>query len=293
MYVNTHVLEVSRRGSRIGVDTGRLAITNEGETVLVPICELEALVLPERAVSVSAAALAELATANVAVTVCDSRYRPIGMLQPLAATSVCDLFRKQVEIREPLRKQLWQGLIRQKIINQAVVLKEAVRDDYGLADLARRVASGDTGNVEATAAQRFWAAFPGIEKRDREAKDLNVLLNFGYMVIWAMAARSLCGTGLNPNIGLCHHNQYNPFCLASDIMEPFRFLADRATLAQRDFDGNLTSERKRQLLLDILNTPFAFKDQRTTLSVALPLSASALKKSIVSGTDQLVLPEAV
>jgi len=258
----------------------------------MPICELEAVVLSERAVSISAAALADLAAANVALTVCDARYRPAGMIQPLAATSVCDLFRRQVDLREPLRKRLWQELVRAKVANQAVVLTDATGDDAGLAALARRVASGDTGNVEAAAAQRFWSAFPGVEKRDRNASDLNVLLNFGYMVIWSMTARAVCGTGLNPNVGLCHHNKYNPFCLASDLMEPFRFLAERAALGQRDFVGELTRERKRRLLTDILSETFIFSDQKMTLSGALPRTASSLKKSILLGTVRLVLPEA-
>jgi len=290
--MSIRVIEVSRRGSRIRVDTGRLVVECEGETAAVPICELEAVVLSERAVSISAAALADLAAANVAVTVCDARYRPAGMMQPLAATSVCDLFRRQVDLREPLRKQLWQDLVRQKVANQAVLLTDVTGDDAGLAALSRCVASGDTGNVEAVAAQRFWSAFPGIEKRDRNASDLNVLLNFGYMVIWPMTARAICGTGLNPNVGLCHHNKYNPFCLASDLMEPFRFLAERAALKQRDFVGELTRERKRRLLTDILSETFVFSDKKTTLPAALPLTASSLKKSILSGTTQLVLPEA-
>ena len=260
---------------------------------MLPIGELAAVVISERAVSVSAAALAELAAANVAVKVCDEKYRPVGMMQPLAATTVCDLFRRQVEMREPLRKRLWQEIIQLKIANQAAVLQRANGDDAGLNALSRCVLSGDTGNVEAQAAQRFWSEFQGVAKRDREAKDLNVLLNFGYMIIWAMTARAICGTGLNPNVGLCHHNKYNPFCLASDLMEPFRFLAEFAALEQRDFDGVLTRERKGRLVADILAQGFGFDGNRTTLSVALPLAASSLKKSIVSGACALALPEAV
>lgn len=290
--MSIRVIEVSRRGSRVRVDTGRLVVECEGETTTLPICELEAVVLSERAVSISAAALAELAAANVAVTVCDARYRPAGMMQPLAATTVCDLFRRQIELREPVRKQLWQAIVRGKIANQAAVLRETIGDDAELMAFSRCVASGDAGNVEAVAAQRFWSVFPGVEKRDRDASDLNVLLNYGYMILWSMTARAICGTGMNPNVGLCHHNKYNPFCLASDLMEPFRFLAERAALAQRDFAGELTRERKRKLLTDILSGTFLFSNQKTTLSVALLRAASSLKKSILSGTVQLLLPEA-
>ena len=157
--------------------------------------------------------------------------------------------------------------------------------------MAQRVRSGDADNVEAQAAARFWKHFPGLEHgRDREAGDLNLPLNYVYMVLFATMARAICAAGLHPNLGLCHHGQYNQFCLASDLIEPYREVGERAVLAHaKEFAGELTRDVKRALLGEMLGARFG--DGNLSLSSAMQRTAVSLRESLTDGVSRINFPE--
>ena len=150
----------------------------------------------------------------------------------------------------PLRKRLWQALVKAKIAQQQNVLELLETPGGGLAALARRVRSGDPDNIEAQAARRYWPlVFGPAFRRDRSGAGPNPFLNYGYTVLRAAVARSVAAAGLHPSIGIHHHNRANPFCLVDDLMEPFRPLVDY-TVAQAHAGRDArrwTSEAKRSL----------------------------------------------
>ena len=130
----------------------------------------------------------------------------------------------------PVCKRLWRQIVRAKIKAQAALLVELRGTDFGLGALVLRVRSGDPSNVEARAARRYWPhVFADLDfRRHRENEDQNILLNYGYAVLRAIIARAICAAGLHPSLGIHHHNRYNAFCLADDLMEPFRPAVDHA-----------------------------------------------------------------
>ena len=288
------IIEVDRPGTKLRIEAGSLKIeTEEGRVARFRTEELDCVVLSHPGVSLSNGALAELMAANVQIVVCDRKFRPTGVMRPFGATHLTNIFRCQLDVSEPLRKRLWQTIVQQKIVHQAAVLCDAIGDDCGLGAMAPRVRSGDVENVEAQAAVRFWQRFPGLAHgRDRGANDLNLPLNYVYIVLFATMARAVCAAGLHPNLGLCHHNQYNPFCLASDLMEPYREVGERVVLAHAgEFTGELTRDIKRALLGEMLAMKFGTED--LSLSLAMQRTAVSLRESYVAGEVKLDYPELV
>ncbi len=167
--------------------------------------------------------------------------------------------------------------------------------DFGLAALAARVHSGDPSNVEARAARRYWPrVFADLDfRRHRENEDQNILLNYGYAVLRAIVARAICAAGLHPSLGIHHHNRYNAFCLADDLMEPYRPVVDRAVaeyMSTHDEPYKLEAAAKQNIIGD-LTSRYDVNDQQRTLFDTAARMASSLADVFMGNADQLELPE--
>jgi CRISPR-associated protein Cas1 len=171
------------------------------------------------------------------------------MMLPLDAHHVqTERHRAQGEASAPTRKRIWQRLIAAKIAQQADVLVHFTGHHGGLLPLSKRVRSGDPDNLEAQAAQRYWPSLFGRDfRRDRDADGINALLNYGYAVMRAAIARAVVASGLIPSLGVFHSNRSNPFCLADDLLEPYRPYVDwRVRLLMNEAAANcpnLTTDR--------------------------------------------------
>lgn len=256
----------------------------------VPMAETAVVVLASREVTCSQAALDGLMRHGAAVVVCDSAMLPTGMMLPLAANSLqTQRIIAQIAAPLPLRKRLWQQVVQRKILAQAQALQATHEDDGGLPDLVARVRSGDPTNVESTAAQRYWQCLfrdPDFRRR-RDADDQNRLLNYGYAVIRAAVARALCAAGLHPSVGLHHHGRGNPFCLADDLMEPFRPLIDAAVhrvVAHWGKDVPLTRDVK-STLVGVLHQRLVSHDEHRTVNEWITRSASSLARIVCREPD--------
>lgn len=263
---------------------------------MLPLIQVAALVLSNPHVNVTNAVLAGIAVNGGIVVVTDNKFQPAGMLLPLDA-HYCqgERFRMQAAAAQPLQKRLWQQTVRSKIMAQAAVLKSLTGHDSGLPHLASKVTSGDTGNHEAQAAQRYWPAVfnnPHF-RRNREADDQNRLLNYGYAVLRALTARAICGAGLHPSLGMHHHNRYDPFALASDLMEPFRPLVDEtvARIVSQHGEGvSLGRDVKRAIISGITGLIEVEGQTRTIFSV-LVKTATSLASVYAGEKKKLFLPE--
>jgi hypothetical protein len=172
--------------------------------------------------------------------VSNEKHLPAAMLLPLSTHSTqTERFARQAAVSLPTRKRAWQQIVQAKLRAQARLLEETTGADQGLHVMAGRVRSGDPDNLEAQAARVYWPALFGKEasgeafRRDPEGEGINVHLNYGYAVLRAIVARALCASGLHPSLGVHHHNRYDTFCLADDLMEPFRPLVDRVVAGLR------------------------------------------------------------
>lgn len=265
--------------------------------VTKPIEDIGVVVLDHKQITITSGALEALLENNCAIITCDSKSLPIGLMLPLYGnTTQNERFRQQLDASLPLMKQLWQQTIKAKIENQAVVLKEYSDVETKCMNVwAADVKSGDSNNLEARAAAYYWKNLFQIEgfTRDRDGIPPNNLLNYGYAILRAVVARGLVVSGLLPTLGIHHHNRYNAYCLADDVMEPYRPYVDRLVcgMIKQGVDyTELTKELKAQLLtIPVLETHIAGK--RSPLMVAVGQTTASLYKCFSGELRKISYPE--
>lgn len=264
----------------------------------IPIEDIGVVLLDNKRITITSSALEALIENNSAVITCDSKNMPIGLLLPLCGnTTQNERFRMQVDASLPLKKQLWQQTIKQKISNQARLLSTYTNADVGcMYAWADKVRSGDPDNLEARAAAYYWKnIFTDISDfvRGRDGEPPNNLLNYGYAILRAVVARSLVASGLLPTLGIHHHNRYNAYCLADDVMEPYRPYVDGLVLdimcLTNDY-SELTKEIKIRLLsIPVLDTTIGGK--KSPLMIATQQTTASLYKCFSGEQRRMVYPE--
>ena len=263
----------------------------------VPIEDIGVVVLDNKQITITQGALGALLDNNVALITCDEHRMPSGLLLPLAGnTTQTERFRHQIEASLPLKKQLWQQTIQAKILNQSAVLSDVCSVECGnMQAWARQVKSGDSDNLEARAAAYYWQnLFCDIDdfRRDRDGIPPNNLLNYGYAILRAVVARSLVASGLLPTFGIHHHNRYNAYCLADDIMEPYRPYVDKLVVeivASGVDISTLTTEIKSRLLsIPILDV--VINGRRSPLMVAVGTTTASLYKCYSGEIRKIAYP---
>jgi CRISPR-associated protein Cas1 len=290
MDVSETPVHFNRRGELL------VARSPDGEETTIPFTDIAAVVVGHPQVTFTQDALAGLSGSGAMVVVCDDKRNPAGMFLPLDSHFTQGArFERQAVAPLPLRKQLWKAIVSAKIASQGRLLATLGGDDAGLVEMSRCVRSGDAGNLESQAAVRYWPRVFGVPsfRRDREAQDQNRFLNYGYAVLRAAVARALCGAGLHPSLGLHHHNRYDTFRLASDVMEPFRTIVDRAVVAlvaERGAGAPPDKTAKSALIQSMLSRLSVGGEERTFFDIASKTAQSLA--GIFEGTcEKLFLPE--
>ena len=262
----------------------------------IPIEDIGVLILDHQQISITHGLMNALEAHKCALITCSASHMPSGLFLPLDAHSLqSERFRVQIEATLPLKKQLWQQTVRMKIQNQARVLEEIyTQPQANMLAWVKQVRSGDPDNLEARAAVYYWAnLFPSLPKftREREASAPNALLNYGYALLRAAVARSLVSVGLLPTLGIHHHNRYNAYCLADDIMEPYRPYVDKFVqeIYEREYPESLTKDIKHGLLT-IMEQDAVIDGITHPLSIATSLTASSLVRCFEGSSKQIDYP---
>lgn len=273
------------KDSQLQIDLPHLKVLGEKESKrLVPIEDIGIILLDHQQITITHGAIAALLQNNAALITCNNNHLPTGMLLPFDGHHTqSERFKFQIEATQPLKKNLWQQTIQAKILNQAAVLYERGIDCDNMVYWAKSVRSGDPDNYEGRAAAYYWKnVFP--EKvdffRGREGDPPNNLLNYGYAILRAIVARGLVCSGLLPTLGIHHRNKYNAYCLADDIMEPYRPYVDKIVLSIIDRGENfleLGTSIKTQLL-KIATVDVEFERGTSPLLVGLQSTTSSLAK---------------
>ena len=262
----------------------------------VPIEDIGMLVLEHQQITLSHYLLDKLIANNTAVITCNQTHHPSGLFMPLESNTLqSERFKAQIEATEPLKKQLWQQTVKAKIQNQSAVLKKWNIKNIYLINAAQNVKSGDAENDEAKAAAYYWShLFPEAWQffRRRDGPPPNNLLNYGYAILRATVARAIAGAGLLATLGIFHRNRYNAYCLADDIMEPYRPFVDiivRSIIDKTSSVETLTKELKAQLLL--LPTVDVVLDKETSpLMIATQRTAASLAKCYLGESRKILYP---
>ncbi len=300
--MSDRILEIANP-ARLCVKDSQLVIEREGFLPFVtPVSGINTLLLAHPQVTLTEAVISRLAEAGAMVVTIDNYYLPVAMTLPLQVHSLqTERLAAQIALGPVMRKRLWQQIVRAKIRAQGDLLKELYGSDGGLAPAAARVRSGDANNLEAQTARRYWgllfadAKFRRGADQNESGPDQNRHLDYGYTVLRASVARALCAAGLHPSIGLRHHNRYDPFCLAADLMEPFRPLVDRRVvswIAHHPASAPLDSATKKWLIEAVTMRYWCEREERA-LSDILLRTASSLAAVLTGDRDKLDLPEAL
>lgn len=266
-----------------------------------PIEDIGVVVLDNRRITITQGLLESLLENNCAVITCDSHSLPVGLMLPLYGNSTQnERFRDQLDASQPLKKQLWQQTIKMKISNQAAALATCTgKNSPTMLRWADDVRSGDPDNVEGRAAAYYWKnLFAGIDDledftRSREGEAPNNLLNYGYAILRAIVARALVSSGMLPTLGIHHHNRYNAYCLADDIMEPYRPYVDELVYSIVKDKGinnlDLSKEIKAQLL-SIPTLDVVIGGKRSPLMVAVTQTTASLYKCFTGELRRIAYP---
>ncbi len=264
----------------------------------IPIEDIGVVVLDNRRITITTGAMEALLGNNCAIITCDSTNLPVGLMLPLSGnTTQSERFRNQIDASLPLKKQLWQQTIRQKILNQATVLnKNTGAIVKNMQVWANEVKSGDPDNLEARAAAYYWRnLFPTLPNfvRGREGDPPNNLLNYGYAILRACVARGLVGSGLLPTLGIHHHNRYNAYCLADDIMEPYRPFVDDLVIniMQKYPDYTDLTQSIKTALLMIPSLDVMLDGKRSPLMIAVGQTTASLAKCFNGELRKIAYPE--
>ena len=270
---------------------------DDGETKTLPIEDIGVLIMDHQQITITQALIAKLLENNVALITCDGRHHPTGLLLNLDGNTLQSRkFQAQVEATLPLKKQLWQQTVSAKIDNQAGMLESVQVVAKNLRNWAQEVKSGDSENHEAVAAAYYWKNIFTIYtefKRNPEGEPPNNLLNYGYAILRAVTARNLVASGLLPTLGIFHKNQYNAYCLADDIMEPYRPFVDKVVWNIVRMNGKfleLNPDMKKQLLgipaMDVI-----INGEKSPLMVAVQKTTASLAKCFEGKTRKILYPD--
>jgi CRISP-associated protein Cas1 len=268
---------------------------NEQPNKTVPIEDIGVLVLENPQITITNALLEKLVNNNVAVINCNQFHLPIGMVLPLSGhTLQTERFRAQIDASIPLKKNLWQHTVTYKILNQAALLQDKGIAVENMHYWAKSVTSGDSQNHEARAAAYYWQHLFAIDDFNRHQKGQvpNNMLNYGYAILRAITARALVSSGLLPTLGIFHRNKYNAYCLADDIMEPYRPFVDMIVchiMETEDIVEELTIEIKKQLL-SIASIDVLLDGKTSPLMVAMSRTTNSLVECFEGKSRKILYP---
>ena len=261
----------------------------------VPIEDIGLLMLDHYQITLSHQLIQELMKNNVILISCDERHLPLADMLPFSGNTLfSERVKAQIEASEPLKKQLWKQTIECKILNQLKVLEQLGKYATPMYEYLKNVKSGDTTNMEGIAAQHYWKhLIEGDFLRDRFGDGPNPFFNFGYGVLLSIIARALVETGLLLVLGIFHRNKYNPYCLASDIMEPYRPIVDLLVMKwlQLHPEKQSLDKESKTFLLQIATQDVNIEKLVRPLIVGVKMTASSLLKCYTGEKRQISYPE--
>ena len=282
--------------ARLSLKLAQMVVELQDVTRTLPIEDIGVVILDHKQITITHALIDALLANNVAIVTSNDKHLPVGLMLPLDGNTLqSERFRAQIDASEPLKKQMWQQTIVAKILGQAHVLGTQLIEHNNMLKWAKDVRSGDPENMEARAAAFYWRNM--FEKdafiRDPQGLPPNNLLNYGYSIVRAMMARALVGAGLLPTLGIHHHSRYDAYCLADDIMEPYRPFVDMKVLEMWKNGGitsDISSGQKRELL-GITTMDVSISGHRSPMMLAIQTTAQSVQKCYSGEARKIIYPD--
>lgn len=260
----------------------------------IPMEDMAVLVLDHYQITLSHQAMVLLQQHNVAIISCDQSHLPLGLMLPLNGhVTHSERVKLQINCSEPLKKQLWKQTVEAKIYQQKALLDKLGKQSNSMINYFNNVKSGDTTNMEGIAAQYYWKQLFADFTRERYGDAPNNFLNFGYAILRSMVARALVSSGLNPTIGIFHRNKYNAYCLADDIMEPYRPYVDEMVLEwiNKPFQPTELTIDSKAFLMTIATKDVVIDGLKRPLLIAISSTTSSFVKCLAGEQRLIRYPE--
>ncbi len=279
--------------SSVTMKNQQLVLKTEVKESTIPIEDIGFLILDHAEIYLSIPAMNLLIEYNSAIIICGKNHLPNGLFMNLNSHHIQqEIFKNQINASIPLKKQLWQQTVFEKINNQGLLLEKITKNRNNFEFLASKVLSGDTTNMEGVAASQYWKTFFDTYeinfRRERFGDYPNNFLNYGYAILRAATARALSGSGLLNTLGIHHKSKYNAFALADDIMEPYRPLVDEKVFKiMQNYDEQEFNTAIKAELLHVLTRTVYFKDEKSPLMVALQKTASSLQQCFTGNRKKI------
>ena len=287
------IVDISTDGRHLKKDRGFL-IVSEGATEIgrVPFDQITGVIVHSHGITWSNSLLAELGLRGIPVVICSKNHFPVSVLLPIEGHHLQGArLRAQWKAKLPLMKQAWKEIIKSKIHMQVSILEANGISANPLENMIDKVVSGDTTNIEARVAQKYWPLLMGKNfRRNPKLDGINAQLNYGYTVLRAATARAVVATGLHPTVSIFHSNQYNAFALVDDLMEPFRPIVDTTVLKLSRHLGNEVTSEVKQKLARLIALDLPLGENVSPISVALMKLSTSLAQSFVNKKLSLKLP---
>lgn len=281
--------------ARLSLKDNKLIIKQDSE-VAFPLEDIDSLIIDNREIVLTANIMSALSKFGVNALICDEKHLPATIILPHGqASRGSKNARQQINMGEALRKQLWRKNIRQKIRNQAAVLRKSNYNSEAerLEKLASTVRSGDVGNNEAIAARIYFDILLGDATR-RKPLWYNSALNYGYAIVRGSLARAIAARGLIAEIGINHHSELNQYNLVDDLIESFRPLVDNYVLnvvalryIGEEPDSSLSKE-DRHHIIDVMNQHGIIIDRRYTIKHLTDMVTESFIKAISEDNVELL-----
>ena len=291
------IVEISSARTHLSIRYGQLILKENGEQIAsIPCEDIGVLLVDHQGTSYTHSVFTELLRCGAAVVLSGGNHHPSGMLLPIESNSVqTERFRRQIEVKEPVKKRLWKQIVQAKIKHQARLTGRDSDVYKSLMALRHRVRSGDPENIEAQASRKFWPVYlqDMAFHRDINGAPPNNMLNYGYMVMRAAVARALCSAGLLPSLGIHHRNRYNAFCLADDLIEPFRGFVESKVRDCYFSNGPMDhlDHPTKAKLLEVLYESVTIACFKGPLMVGLHRTMASLQRCFAGEQKQLDLPD--
>ncbi|MDP8232230.1 MAG: type II CRISPR-associated endonuclease Cas1 [Candidatus Zophobacter franzmannii] len=287
-------LDISRNNITLSKERGFILIKSGDELVLKRALDsFESIIVSGFGIRYSHNLIVALCERKIPLFICGANFMPCGILAGMTANyDLSGRLREQVNVGVGLQNRLWQKVIKQKLRNQYLVLKSQGVDDLVLLKLSETVKSGDVENFEGQGARRYWKQLFGNDfTRNFEKPGINSFLNFGYAILRSTVVRSITASGLHTGIGIHHCNRLDPWCLADDIMEPYRpYLDYHLKKMGIDEDSILTPNLKKELAI-FMEQPSELNEMQFTLVSCIQKTVDALVKSFHNSKNLIEYPD--
>jgi len=296
--MTNRIIDISNEKVSLRIENSLLVIREKNEDKeKIPVSDIGSLLIASRACLLTQAVLSRITEAGGMIVFCNEKMSPAGAIIPYYGnTESVKILRLQINTKLPVKKRIWQRIVKAKVKFQAELLMKLKGNDVGLSSLIPRVQSGDPSNIEAQAAKKYWHELFGENfRRDKDGDGLNILLNYGYTVLRACLARAICSSGLNPQLGIHHSNQYNAFALVDDLLEPFRPLVDHTVykMNEKNQSCELNRDSKRELVSALFECHILLNSEKLVLQTAFTRLCSSLIAILEKKSEKIMLPHSL